>query len=239
MANWDGGQLITQFQAGQTWTCTKLVQGQIYAVVLYNVDQTDTPVTVLVTGPNSAGPQPVSVPGTTSGQGLASVVLVSGNDGDTVSIAMSSSEQGTLSAVLVSAAMPIDTQGINNQQLPVTGQPQPFSNNNRYFAVPASTANDVIIKSDIFQFISLEFSESTATVNIVNPSPTPSASVTAMGSVTLDGTTPGAIYKVRLAPSSSPQQIQYFIFGNGQQIVWFNADSPQDAQNATISLQQL
>jgi hypothetical protein len=84
MANWDGGQ-VSMLTSGQTLTCTTLSSGQLYGIILYNSAGNDNDATVNVALGNQQLKQ-VTVPGTTANQGLASVVLVSGNDGQTVAV---------------------------------------------------------------------------------------------------------------------------------------------------------
>lgn len=230
--DWDGGQRLT-LGAGDTATCTDLNPGQLYAIFLYNSALHDTNTTVYVVGSNAQQPIPVTVPGTTANQGLASLVLVKGSDTQTISVSIPSvSANSGIDCWLGSVQMPLNTAGLNNSQLPANGQPQPFGKYARYFAVVPSSWHQLSINSAIQQFISVQFSEAFATVNIVNPIVGASANVTAFGTV-LEGTD----YKVQKAPASSPQTLSYEFEGNGLQSVWMNADSPQDSTGATIALQ--
>jgi hypothetical protein len=237
MGNWDQGQLST-LAKGQTLSCNGLASGQLYAIFLYNSTQNDQNATVLVNWSLSSPPVQVTVPGTTANAGLATVVLVWG--GDTASVAVSITQTSANPQVqcwLGSVSMPINTSGLNNQQLPNNGSSQSFAKYDRYYAVPPSAWQMLTINSaSITQFIAVQFQEAFATVYIVNPVADAQASVVGVGSVS---TSPATYFKTVLAPSSSPQMIQEPVIGNGRQWVWMNADSAQDSMAATISLQQL
>jgi hypothetical protein len=244
MGNWDGGQLST-LSAGTTLSCDSLNRGQIYGIFFYNAAENDTSARVLVTWSNSTQnpPVPVTVPGTTLGQGLAAVALVSGNDTGSVSVSMSS-DQGNaqVQCWIGSVGTPTNTTGINNSQMPLNGQPQPFSKYDRYFAVPPSEWCTLTINSpDITQFISLQFQENYATVYIVNP--TQSGTDSHIFPITpsiIEGPVSKGTYSIVTPPASQPAQtLSVSLQGDGTQWVWMNADSPQDSSSATISLQPL
>ncbi len=234
MANWDSGQLSI-LTSGQTLTCTTLSPGQIYGVFLYNSALNDNNATVNVVMGNATQPVSITVPGTTAGQGLASIALLTGSDSNSVSVSMVNQPNAQISCFLGSVRMPTNTTGITNQALPDNGSTNPFGFYDRYFAVPPSTWSAVTIVSDITQFISVQFQEDFATVNIVNPLVHPTESIYPVGSVAKN---PASFYTVQLAtnPASS---LSYNIQGDGTQWVWINADSPQDSSGTTISLQQL
>ncbi|HXA19000.1 MAG TPA: hypothetical protein VN380_18555 [Thermoanaerobaculia bacterium] len=230
MANWDQGQLSTLSQ-GNTLTCSTLASGQLYAIFLYNSQGNDQNATVNVVTANSTAPVPITIPGTTANEGLASLVLVSGSDSSTVAISITASSAApSVQAWLGSVGMPINTSGLNNQPLQTNGSKQTFAKYDRYFAVPPSSWNALTITSKITQFISVQFQEAFATVYICNPGPNAAAAVTPIGPsvkyTTVLGTTP-------------PQTISTNIFGNGSQFVWMSADSSQDSSAATIALQRL
>jgi hypothetical protein len=229
MANWDGGQ-ISILESNQTLTCTTLSPGQLYGLFLYNAAESDNSANVLVALGNNA-PQEVSVPGTTDDQGLASIVLVSGNDSQTVSLSMVNQPNAQVQCWIGSVRMPTNTQGLNNQQLPDDGSTQPFAQYSRYYAVPPSAWQALTITSSITQFISVQLQEDFATIYVVNPLPNP-PTVIPMGSVT------SANYKTVFATNPNSSIVSTFA-GNGTQYVWMNADSSQDSSDATISLQQI
>jgi hypothetical protein len=234
MANWDGGQVST-LTSGNTLTCTTLSAGQLYGIFLYNSAGNDNNATVDVLMGNATQPVQVTVPGTTAGEGLASLVFLSGSDNSTVSVSMVNQGNAQITCFLGSVSMPTNTAGITNQPLPENGSSNPFGFFDRYFAVPPSTWSAVTIVSNITQFISVQFQEDFAQVNIVNPLVHPTQNIFAVGSVAKN---PAQFYTVQTAanPASS---LSYNIQGDGTQWVWINADSPQDSSGTTISLQQL
>ncbi len=168
--NWNNGQLITLAQ-GDTAVCTGgLNQGQLYCIFFYNSASADADTTVSVTWSNSQPPVSVLVPGTTGKQGLASLCFVNGDDTNTVSAAVTQSQTGAqIQAFIGSVKMPIDVSGISNTVLPLDGKPHPFTKFTRFYAVPESHWYSGQIQSDIDQFISVQLTEQSALVNIVNP----------------------------------------------------------------------
>jgi hypothetical protein len=230
--NWNGGQRIT-LQAGETATCTTLNPGQLYAVFMYNSTQNDTNGTVNIVWSNSQPPKSVTVPGTTANAGLASLAFVSGTDTQTVSVSLGTNAGiAQIDVWLGSVSMPIDTSGLNNAPLPIDGQEHEFNKYTRYFCVPPSSWQQLTIVSAITQFISVQFTETKAVVYVVNE--------------TSNGLLPGQV--VQMGPTATAnvtinavtiQSVQGNLQGNGMQWVWMNADSQQDSESATISLQSL
>lgn len=233
--NWDGGQRIT-IKGGDTASCTALTSGQLYCVFFYNSNNTDISATVQVITDNSTEPVRVSVPGTTSGQGLASLVLLKGSESRNISVSLSSDQnQAQVDAWIGSVSMPTNTEGITNAQLPLDGKLHQFNQAFRYFAVPPSTWVQLQIVAQKTQFISVQFLSQQATIYICNPVPNPTVNITPIGSVT-----EGKDYTVVLPKDGeSKQLITKSIIGNGTQWVWMNADSKQNSEKATISLQSL
>ena len=233
MGNWDQGQLSTLIQ-GQTLTCDALAKGQLYAIFLYNSQRNDQNATVNVNWSNQSPPVAVTVPGVTAGAGLATLALVWGGDTSSVGLSVAASPGNPqVQCWLGSVSMPINTQGIHNQPLPNNGEPQPFAQYNRYYAVPPSAWQMLTIGSaSLTQFISVQFQEAFATIFIVNPVQSPILPVVGVGSV---ATSPKTYYTT----VSGPQMIQQPIQGNGTQWVWMNADSAQDSTAATLSLQAM
>ncbi len=230
--DWSGGQRIT-LQNGQTATCKGLHSGQLYSIFLYNSSGNDKNTNVSVNWSNAQPPVIVMVPGTTANEGLASLVLVSGNDTQTVSISITNTDSASIDCWLGSVEMPTNTQQLNNQKLEPNGQPQPFNKYCRYYAVPPTSWHQLTIKSGITQFISAQFQESFATVYIVNPTSNAYQRIIPVGSVKEN-----TDYKIVKA-SNPPQAISNPLQGDGTQWVWMSADSQQDSQNATITLQSL
>lgn len=230
MINWNQGQLITLGQ-GDTASCIGgLNAGQLYALFFYNAAGNDASTTVQVVWSNSQPPVAVTVPGTTANQGLAALCFVDGDQTNTVSVAVTNAQPGAqVQAFIGSVKMPLDTAGINNLPLPLDGTPVSFEKFTRYYAVPASHWYAGQIQSNINQFISVQFSEQRAVVNIVNSLVDPSNVIRYAGDskqyVTLN--------------TVSGQTLSWNLQGNGQQLVWINADSVQNSQSATIAVQSL
>jgi hypothetical protein len=226
--DWNDGRLIT-LSSGDTATCTSL-NSQLYGLMFYNSAGHDTETKVLVNWSNSQPPATVVVPGTTLNQGLAAVLFVSGNDTTTVAASILQGNPGTqVQAFIASVKMPTNTAGINNTALQADGQSYPFEKFTRFYAVPASHWYNVEIESTINQFISVLFKSQHATVSVINAVTQPGSTVSAVGSAQNQ-------YQVQTNPSNADS---YPFQGNGQQVVWVNADSVQNSQSAFISLQSL
>ncbi|WP_347905271.1 hypothetical protein [Pseudomonas purpurea] len=179
---------------------------------------------------NSQPPKTITVPGTTANAGLASLGFVSGTDTQTISVSLSSNSGGSQVEVwLGSVGMPTNTSGLSNNALQANGDQYPFNKYSRYYAVPPSKWMNLTIASKITQF-----RESKATVFVVNETSNGllSNQVTTMGPTASES---GAVVIV----SSGIQSISNNLQGDGTQWVWMDADSQQDSQNASISLQSL
>jgi hypothetical protein len=242
-APWNGGGQIYLGPGGSA-SCGGLNPGQLYAVFLINAAGNDTNTTVNVVGSQAYPPTTVTVPGTTQGQGAAALVFLSGNDTNQVSISVPTAQGAQIEAFLGSVSMPINTQGLNNVLLPNNGQKFQFGGYQRFFAVPPASWQQLTITANgPNQFISVQFLENAATVNICNPL----ASTIANGGGSIVKTWgPSAVgkYTVVLGGQGSnpqPQTIQSTLQGTamGAQYVWFPADSPQNTNGASISLQQM
>jgi len=229
--NWDDGRLITM-NPGDTATCAGgLNPGQIYALFFYNSARNDADASVNVVWSNSSPPVLVTVPGTTAGQGLAALCFVSGDDTSTVAISLGQTSPGAqIQSFIGSVKMPVNTSGINNVLLPLNGQFQPFKAFTRFYAVPESHWYGATIQSNVNQFISVQFKESKATVNIVNQLTEPGNVVYYAGPSSQPAVTIDSVQKQRL-----PWNFQ----GNGSQFVWINADSVQNSETAQIEVQSL
>ncbi|WP_448092750.1 hypothetical protein [Pseudomonas lini] len=93
---------------------------------------------------------------------------------------------------------------------------------------------NLTITSTISQFLSCQFREAQATVFVVNETSNGLLS----GQVTTIGPTAGEVGAVKITYSQI-QSISNNLQGDGTQWVWIDADSQQDSQSATISLQSL
>ena len=228
--NWNKGQLIT-LKEGDTATCNGgLNTGQLYCLFFYNAAGNDASTTLSVVWSNSQAPVMVTVPGTTQNQGLAALCFVNGDQTNTVSAAIIQGNQGAnIQAFIGSVKMPLDTSGINNIPLNLDGQTHSFEKFTRYYSVPASHWYSETIQSNINQFTSVQFTEQRAQVIIVNKLVDPNNVIKYAGN---------AQDYVTIAYSDTQSKTESFQ-GNGQQIVWINADSVQNSQAATISVQSL
>ncbi|WP_035481480.1 hypothetical protein [Gallaecimonas xiamenensis] len=228
--NWNNGQLLT-LEQGMTATCTgNLNPGQLYCLFFYNAAQNDADTVVTVVWSNSQPPVQVLVPGTTGKQGLASLCFVNGDQTNTVSAAVTQGQPGaSVQTFIGSVKMPMESPGINNINLAPNGEPVPFRAFTRFYNVPASHWYQMTLTSDINQFITVQFEEQRAQVNIVNTTSNPTELVTYAGNA-----------QQYVTINAVPNQIySWSLQGNGRQFVWINADSVQNSQSATISLQSL
>lgn len=232
--NWNGGQRIT-LTAGDTATCTVLSPGQLYGIFIYNSAQNDNNANVNVVWSNSQAPCTITVPGTTANAGLASLGFVSGTDTQTISVSLPvAAGNAQVEVWLGSVGMPTNTSGLNNSALQANGEKYPFNKYTRYYAVPPSKWMSLSIASTITQFISCQFRESKATVFVVNET----SNGLLQNQVTTIGPTASESGTVAIV-TSQIQSITNNLQGDGTQWVWLDADSPQDSQGASISLQSL
>lgn len=232
--NWNGGQRIT-LRAGDTAQCTTLRPGQMYGVFVYNSAQNDNNAAVSVVWSNSQPPVKITVPGTTANAGSASVGFVSGTDTQTISVSLPSN--GGISQVeiwLGSVSMPTDTSGLDNAPLAIDGQPHPFDKYRRYFNVPPASWHELTIVSTVTQFISVQFRQAKAVVFVVNET----SNGLLDGQIVKMGPTSNAANAVTTS-NATIQSVTENLQGDGTQWVWMNADSPDNSNKSTISLQSL
>jgi len=226
--DWSAGQLITMSE-GDSATCLNLDQHQLYGLFFYNSANNDTDAIVTVSGSDYIRPVPFIVPGTTGNEGLAAICFVSGDDTSTVTVQLNTGQSGSsVQAFIGSVKMPIDTDGINNQSIPLNGQQQPFSKFTRYYTVPESHWYTASVTSNIDTFVCVEFTEDTATIICVNAGDGVDNVVNYYG--------PSAKSKVNILPTDQKTK-SWPMRGNGTQFVWINADSVQNSQQASICIQ--
>jgi hypothetical protein len=229
--SWDHGQLI-KLGVGDTATSNgSLNRGQLYALIFYNSAGADTSTQVTVVA-GSLEPKFITVPGTTAQQGLASVLFFNGSDSNTISASIVQGETGSqIQAFIASVKMPLDTTGINNVELPADGNNHAFNKFTRYYTVPASHWYQGTLTSNINQFMSIQFKQESAIVNVLNAPDGTTVHVDGLGIAATKEQ-----YKINTTPNTS---YSWSVRGDGTQYVWVNADSAQDSQNAAISLQSL
>lgn len=230
--DWNDGQLLTM-NPGDTATCAGgLNSGQLYGLFFYNSAGADSDATINVVWSNSHPPAQITVPGTTANLGLASVLFVSGNDTSTVSAAMLDNEPGTQVQCFIGSVKMPTGPGLHNQQLAMDGSTNSFQAFTRFYCVPQSHWYAGTITSNINQFISVQFTEHAANVLMVNAmqaydNQNPPPTVKAVGSASFT------------VSSATRQSLSWHMQGNGGQMVLINADSIQNSQNASVSLQSL
>lgn len=231
--NWnDGGR--TELNPGDTLRCTRLRSGQLYGIFAYNAAQHANNADLTIVWSNSEPPKTLRIPGTTQNAGSAALAFVSGSDTTTISVSLQPGSGDKVEVWLGSVDMPINTSHIHNEQLPMDGKEHPFNKYTRYFAVPPSSWHRIKLTSDVTQFLSVQFRNAAATVFVLNETSNglrqdqviklgPTANQD--GAVTID--------------SVQSQVYEKSIQGDGTQWVWMNADSQQDSDHSTISLQSL
>jgi len=229
--NWNQGQLIS-LKPGDNATCAgNLNQGQMYGLFFYNDANNDTNANVTIAGNGVNPPVTFTVPGTTGDQGLAAICFVSGDDTSSISATLLDGQPGaSVKAFIGSVKMPVDTTGINNQSLPLDGQPHAFNRFTRYYTVPESHWYTAQVYSTLDTFLAVQFTEDTATVICVNVGPHGVANVIQYYGSAKD--------KVDLK-TTTLKSTSWNLYGDGTQYVWINADSVQDSKDASISVQSL
>ena len=227
--DWNDGRLIT-LTPGDTATASgALDTHQLYGL-FFCATPNDADAIVDVVWSASRPPATVIVPGTTAHHGLASVLFVSGNDTHTVSAALRPSQPGArVQCFLGSVKMPSNPAGMHDQQLAVNGELHPFQGVTRYHTVVQNPWYAGMIRSNVHQFIAVQFSEQLAKVYVVNATSDPSLQVQAVGQA-------AGRYQIE---ASATQIVSWYLQGNGTQLAWFNAEGVRSAQTAGMSLQSL
>jgi len=232
--DWDDGRRI-RLSGGDTARCTKLAKGQIYALVLYNSSEFDQRAEVSIVWSNKVPPATVQLRGATDGQGPASFAFISGSDTGTVSVSLGATSTASVTVILVSLTMPANTEGIQNQTLPIDGKLHDFPIFTRYEAqFPASGWISLSVQNKNTQFICLQFQQDKAAVLVVNKgSGLYDGQLSKLGPTASDGaavTVSETTYQVY-----NPDPFQ----ASGRRWVWMNGDSEANSTGATIALQNL
>ncbi|NAW91378.1 hypothetical protein CAG51_12685 [Vibrio sp. V24_P1S3T111] len=232
--DWDDGRLI-QLEEGQTASCTSLVSGQMYCVVVYNLSQHDRNVELTITWSNQQPPATLIVPGTTAGEGNASLILISGSDTSTISISITQGNGGKLECWLISTSMPTNFQGLESKELPADGSAYHLPKQLIYHSVMNSGWYHLTIINKQTQSFVIQVSSQQLIIFVVNPVEHPNLNLLALGSVQ-----EGKQYLLQMpASGEQPQYSNALIQGKGEQLIWFGASSHQDLENTIISLQSL
>lgn len=232
--NWDDGRRI-KVLGGQTATCSTLNPGQLYCIFLYNSSDQDQDIDVTVVWSNAAPPVIVTVPGTTANEGPASLVLASGSDTSTISVAITQTGNANIECWLGSVEMPTNTSSLSDRQLAPDGVPRRLAKDSRYYTVPQSTWYQFTITSKFNQSTVVQFRQRQVIIYLVNPTSNTQVPITALGSITQVQD-----YVIQTPPSGSqPQRVSFKLQGDGTSWVWMSADSEQNAQSTFITLQSL
>jgi hypothetical protein len=229
--DWSDGQVITLTE-GDTAELSELGSSQLYGVFLYNKanSDNDTDVTLAWSNDPDSPPVTVTVPGTTADEGPAVIRFVSGGDAGYISASVGQDQTGAqVMAFICSVRLPLDGGGLNNVPLPDDGRRQAFKRLTRFYCVPAARWYSTTVESDVDQFISVRFTESFANVTVVNKISDPSDRIEGIGQAA----------KMFRIDSTEHRSYPSKLEGDGSQQVWINADSVQDSQSATLTLQPL
>lgn len=226
--DWSNGKPI-ELKNGDTARATGLNNKQIYGIFFYNHAQADNTATVNVTFANDKPPAKVEVPGTTSERGLASIAFIWGGDWGEVAASIVNQPNAKVMAFICSVSLP--KEGVNNKELKA-GTEEKFSKLARFWAVLPSSWHNVTLKSGKTQFMVARFKEQSASVLIVNPVQDPETNIYWLGGAKGKG-------KVIIPTQPPKNEVSEDLQGNGRQIVWMNADSVQNSQDAWIKLQAL
>ncbi|PRQ63694.1 hypothetical protein [Vibrio sp. V01_P9A10T6] len=232
--DWDDGRLI-ELEEGQTASCTSLVSDQMYCVVVYNLSQHDRNVELTATWSNQKPPATLIVPGTTAGEGNASLILISGSDTSTISLSITQGNGGKLECWLISTSMPTNFQGLESKELLADGGAYHLPKQLIYHSVMNSGWSNLTIINKQTQSFVIQVSSQQLIIFVVNPVEHPNLNLLALGSVQ-----EGKQYLLQMpAPGEQPQYSHALIQGKGEQLIWFGASSHQDLENTIISLQSL
>lgn len=235
--NWNGGNRLT-ISTGNAAQCVNSIVNPINVAFLYNSTQAAQAVPVDFTGANQYFTQ-VAVPQTTGNQGSAAILTFSGpkNNGSaslTATIDPGTSASAQADVWLCSQAMPTNTAGLNNNNLPATGQSFPFGKYSRYYFVPAAQRYILTVTSGVnaFYFAVLN-STGQVTIYVLNA---PDSSYQP-----IIQQFPGDTYAITntVVSVQTASSVQIPLFGNNQQWVLMGADSPSDSVSVTVSLTAL
>lgn len=240
--NWNGGNRLT-VSKGNPLQCLNSIVNPINVAFFYNTTQAAQDVPIDLTGSNQFYTQ-LKVPQTTGNAGSAALLTFSGPGSLAPNVGGSTSLTATLDpgagggaqaeGWLGSQAMPTNTSGLNNQNLPANGESYPFNKYSRFYFVPSAQRYILNVSSGINAFYFAVFNSSgqvsVYVLNAPDPSYTP-----------IVQQFPGDTYATTntVVQASTASSISIPLFGANQQWVVMNADSVNDSTNASISLTPL
>ncbi|SDC26803.1 hypothetical protein [Actinokineospora iranica] len=228
--NWDQGGCVT-LKANDSATIHNLNKSELYAFFFYNSNRNDNPATVHISWANDKSDD-VKVPGATNNMGLAIVVFVWGGDtsGKVTASIPKDQENAQITSYIGSASMPVDTSCLTvNQNLDVqAGTTYDFKQFSRFYATLAETEHALTLSSGKAQFAVTQIEDQTATVYLLNKI----ADVDNNIKLLTQSVTPKMVTTKPVTDSEKT----FYIPGDGNQHIWFNADSVLDSENAQITL---
>ncbi|MDR3412204.1 MAG: hypothetical protein P4L87_14870 [Formivibrio sp.] len=235
--NWNGGNRLTASHGNPLQAMNSIVN-PINIAFIYNSSQAAQAVPVDFVGANQYYQQ-VVVPQTTGNAGSAALLTFSGpgNGGSaslTATIDPSASGSAQAQAWLGSQAMPTNTSGLNNGNLPSDGERYSFNKYSRYYFVPNAQRYVLNVSSGISAFYFAVFNSSgQVAVYVLNA---PDASYQPIVQQF-----PGDLYAINntTVQALTASSVSIPIFGANQQWVVMNADGVSDSTNASISLTPL
>jgi hypothetical protein len=235
MQNWNGGNRLTITSTNGA-QCVNSIVNPINVAFLYNTTEAAQDVPVNLVGSNQFVTQ-VKIPQTTADQGSAALLTFSGPPAGSASITATiptSSSSAQAQVWLGSQAMPTNTSGLNNFNLPADGKQYSFNKYARAYFVPAAQHYSLTVTTGVAAFYFAVFNSSgQVAVYVLNaPSPTYKPIVQQFPNDTYaaNNTTVTAL---------TQNSVSIPIFGQNQQWVLMNADSTSDSISATVSLQSL
>ncbi len=221
-------------QGGQSARCAALTKGELYVALLYNSSQNDQIADVIVVWSNDVPPAHVNLPGTTGNGGPAALAFVSGSDTDFLTLSLGAASAATVDAVLVSATMPTNTQGLLNVVLPADGLLHDLPKHTRYHAVPPTGWSQLTLVDKTSQLVSFQIRKACAIVRVLNK-----ATGLFEGQVQKFGPTANADGTVDIQEIAYQTFVDPAVKGDDQTWVWMSADSLDNSLNGQIGLQGL
>lgn len=162
------------------------------------------------------------------------MAFVSGSDSDFLTLSLGAASTASVEAVLVSAAMPTNTDGLANVALDADGSLHDCAKYTRFYAVPPTGWSQLTLVDKTTQFVSFQIRKASAIVRVLNV-----ATGLYDGQVQKFGPTAQAEGTVDLQIIPYQTFVDPAIKGDDQTWVWMSADSLQNSVNGQIALQGL